>query len=104
MLKKFFFAMAIAIASCSLVHLHAVAESDDDKQEFPPVNFINSNGTGELTSFITMTVHGISIKSNTPFPVSGDIPNFTPPAPKPSPTTRATSFPTPFATFSPQPN
>jgi hypothetical protein len=77
MLKKSLFAMAIALASCSLIHLPAAAESEDDKQEFPPVSFINSNGTGELTSFITMTVNGISIKSNTPFPTSGELPNFT---------------------------
>ncbi|MBD2188758.1 hypothetical protein [Pseudanabaena mucicola] len=77
--------MAIALASCSLVHLPAAAESEENKPEFPPVNFINSNGTGELTSFITMTINGISIKSNTPFPVSGEIPNFilpTPPEPE----------------------
>ncbi len=37
----------------------------------PPVNFINSSGSGELNSFITQTINGLSVKTNNPPPVTG---------------------------------
>ena len=59
--------------ACSVGFICAAnAQPDTPDTIIPPVNFINSSGTGELNSFITQTINGLSVQTNNPPPVTGN--------------------------------